>query len=215
MKTSELMNAHPTEKHTHFCAPLLYLLLLLHSAPSSPLSLPPLPPSLLPISRYVVSWVCLVARLKITDPFSAWIPFFTWLSTPPAVPPDQAECVFMHTQIRTLFDLTASTECISPLPFSISSQARLCSDLFQCVVASRVCVRPCPVKYRLFKEVSNIIWPLYCNYKVLILEMWRTERAAHRHLLSPCLNAIFCRYSCLIHPWILPCFCWPRCFHIM
>lgn len=32
-------------------------------------------------------------------------------------------------------------------------------------------LQPSPVKYRLFKEVSNIIWPLYCNYKLLILEV--------------------------------------------
>lgn len=57
-----------------------------------------------------------------------------------------------------------------------------------------VCVhlQPCPVKYRLFKEVSNIIWPLYCNYKLLLLEAAHRERAAHRHLqsLPPKANAI-------------------------
>lgn len=94
-----------------------------------------------------------------------------------------------HIWIHTLFDPTVgAAECISPLPFSVSSQASPCSDLFQCVVASRVCVRlqPCPVKYRLFKEVSSIIWPLYCNYKLLLLEIAQRERerAAHRHLLS-------------------------------
>lgn len=99
-------------------------------------------------------------------------PFFTWLCTPPAASPGYAECVFI-THGYTLFDPTVSAASISPLPFSVSSQASPCSDLFQCVVASRVCVRlqPCPVKYRLFKEVSNIIWPLYCNYKVLLLEI--------------------------------------------
>ena len=78
---------------------------------------------------------------------------------------------------HTLFDPTVSAERICPLPFYVSSQASPCSDLFQCFVASRVCVRlrPCPVKYRLFKEVSSIIWPLYCNYKVLLLEMAHRE----------------------------------------
>lgn len=53
-------------------------------------------------------------------------------------------------------------------------------------------LQPCPVKYRLFKEVSNIIWPLYCNYKLLLLEAAHRERAAHRHLqsLPPKANAI-------------------------
>lgn len=78
--------------------------------------------------------------------------------------------------MHTLPDLTANAGGISP--FSVSSQPSPCSDLFRCFVASRVCVRlrPCPVKYRLFKEVSNIIWPLYCNYKVPLLEIAHRER---------------------------------------
>lgn len=126
-------------------------------------------------------------------------PFFTWLRTPPAASPGQAECVFTpHGYTQSLSPLLVQRVSVHSL-FSVSSQASPCPDLFQCVVASRVCVRlrPCPVKYRLFKEVSNIIWPLYCNYKVLLLEIAHRERAAHRHLLSssPRANAISCYAS--------------------
>lgn len=73
-------------------------------------------------------------------------------------------------------------QCVQPPPRSTS----LFSDLFQCVVASRVCMhglQPCPVKYRAFKEVSYIVWLLYCNYKVLL---FGNSRASHKHLL--CLS---------------------------
>lgn len=123
------------------------------------------------IWRYVVSWVCVSPRSRVTDPFSA---FFILLSTPSASVPLSAVCIH-HSGTHTLFGRSVCTDCISSLPFlPVSSQA---SDLFQSVVASRVCVRlwPCPVKYRLFKEVSCIIWLLYCNYKVLLLEIAHRE----------------------------------------
>lgn len=102
-------------------------------------------------------------------------PFFPYLvlHTSSGFTRPRGVCVH-HTHSLTP---TVSAERICPLPFCASSQASPCSDLFQCFVASRVCVRlrPCPVKYRLFKEVSSIIWPLYCNYKVLLLEMAQRE----------------------------------------
>lgn len=49
---------------------------------------------------------------------------------------------------------------------------------------------PCPVKYRLFKEVSNIIWPLYCNYKVLLLDMVHSERGLPTGTCWVCLTAL-------------------------
>lgn len=58
-----------------------------------------------------------------------------------------------HTRTHILFDPTVSAESISPLPFSVSSQASPCSDLFRCVVASRVCVhlRALPSKIQTFQ----------------------------------------------------------------
>lgn len=123
--------------------------------------------------------------------FPPFFPFLlTWLSTPSYCFSKTSGVYSTHTNTLThsLFGATVGAESISPLPYSFLP-ASPCSDLFQCVVASRVCVhlQPCPVKYRLFKEVSNIIWSLYCNYKVLLLEMAERERgrAAHSHLLSP------------------------------
>lgn len=161
------------KKHTHLCAPSLYLLLtrLPHRHPSlSSLLLP-----------------CLFRGMRLAG--CVWWPDSKSLSHspkkfPPFFPfywPDSAhlhtvlvrrvECI-QHTHTHSLFGATAGTESISTLPYSFLP-ASPCSDLFQCVVANRVCVhlQPCPVKYRLFKEVSNIIWSLYCNYKVLLLEM--------------------------------------------
>lgn len=144
------------------------------SAPPSPLVVLPPPPCLFRGMRLAgcVWWPDSKSLSHSPKKFPPFFPFY-W--------PDSAhlhtvlvrrvECI-QHTHTHSLFGATAGTESISTLPYSFLP-ASPCSDLFQCVVANRVCVhlQPCPVKYRLFKEVSNIIWSLYCNYKVLLLEM--------------------------------------------
>lgn len=128
------------KKNSHLCAPLLYLLLLLlpRSAPSSPLVFPP-PPPLVPISRYVVSWVCLVARFKITDPFCVYIFFIFYLFFSSYLL-QHTSCRFTRPRREYSFSPDAHAVCLVSLPRCVSSQAIPCSDLFQCVVASRVCV---------------------------------------------------------------------------
>lgn len=213
MQPSELMKAHPTQKkhtpisvRTHCTSFSLTLL-----------SPPPHPPPLLPISRYVFSWVCALPRFRITDQFSVRTPFFIYF-----ILPGLAHLLQLHPYSS---HMAMHTVCPSPslqsasLPVSISSPASPCSDLFQCVVASRVCVRlwPCPAKYRLYREVSWIIWSLYCNYKVL--EIAQRERAAHRHLvhlaeLVPSLALLLQTLLSWSHLSLkFQRLCWPRCCH--
>jgi len=208
--TWELMNTHPTQKNTPTCV---------HPCcTSSSLALPcrhPLPsPSSSPPAYFEVQW--LVGCVSFPD-FNSLTHSLT-----------KFPFLFFHLAQHTFCSFTTQTwvcihhtlwpsvsaECISTLPFSVSSQASPCSDLFRCVVASRVCVRlwPCPVKYRLFKEVSSIIWPLYCNYKVLLLEIAHRESypqaLAGSTSLSWCHHLrSLCRHSRLnvIHPWSLAC----------
>lgn len=95
-----------------------------------------------------------------------------------------------------------------------------CSDLFWCPVASRVCVllQPCPVKYRLFKEVSNIIWPLYCNYKLLLLEVAHRKSCPQSLAESvfQCewhLSLLSCRSPCIGLTQSRSCLSCPICCH--
>lgn len=168
----QLVNTHPTQKNTPTC---VYPCRLPTSLPRRhPLS------SLLLACLFRGMWLTGCVRWpdskSLTHSLSKF-PFLPGAAHLQQLHQAKLSVYSLHTHMHTLFDPTVSAGSISPLPFSVSSQASPCSDLFQCVVASRVCVRlrPCPVKYRLFKEVSNIIWPLYCNYKVLLLEIAHRE----------------------------------------
>lgn len=101
-------------------------------------------------------------------PFFYFLPGFTYLRQLVCTHPTSIHPPHHHPPLLMLQRISPSTPFLCFLPH----EPLLWSISVSCGQQG-VCVRwwPCPVKYRLFKEVSNIIWLLYCNYKLLLLEM--------------------------------------------